>query len=1284
MATVEMRQPDVFMSYSSVDRSLVERVAERLRANSIVPWLDRWNLTAGDRWQDEIIEALRASRACAVIIGPNGLGDWAREELAVALDRAAKDRAFRVFMVLLPGAPDPLDANLAFLRTRGWVDLRSGIAESDGIRELIAAITGKSSSQPTSIETDVCPYRGLETFDEEHAEFFFGRDDDVKRVVEKLKHTRFLGLLGPSGSGKSSLVRAGAIPAIRSGALPGSDRWAVRVFTPGAQPLGVLAAQLVRLFPDQSMHRIIDEFNEDERVLDLLVTLGIADRPPEERVLLVVDQFEELFTLCTDERQRAAFLANLLHAATIPGGRCMVVVAMRADFYHRCANHPELASLISAQQFLVGPLDAEALRQAIEEPAWRAGLELEAGLAETILDDVADRPGTLPLVEHVLFELWNNRRGRTLTLEAYVDNDGVEGALAQRANSIYMSFSPRQQEIARRLLLRLIQPGEGVEITRRRADMAELLGRPEEEADVETVTESLADQRLLTVGRDAVSGERVVEITHEALVRGWPRLRAWIDESRDALRYQRHLTEASTVWSEGGSRDEDLYRGARLSYWKERSLGELSPPEQGFLAASRRQEAREEGAARRRVRVAIGGVVAATATVAIVALSLLQRVADERDVARSGQLTAQALAALEGDPAEGLRLAVKALEARSTQEAESTLRRAIATPGSRVSVLRGHEDGVQGVAVSPDGQWLVSTGRDGTVRVWPLSGGSEPILLLGHQGAVNGAVFSPDARHVASAGEDSTVRVWDLSSRIQLAVLRPDKGVAVGGVFTADGTLVTAWDDGTVRLWDWAAGAAPRILNNHEGGLLSAAFSADGNRMASAGADGTVRVWDVVDGGDPRVLGRHEGGTTWTALAPNEKWVATTGRDGSLAVWDLAGGGQPRVLRSPGRSANSAAFSPDSRRVVSSGEGGVLRVWEWADGGEPIVLRGHENSVYGAVFSPDGSRVVSGGEDRTVRVWDWATGGQSRALRGHQGDVYSAAFSPDGRRVVSAGADGTVRVWDWAVDRPPIVLRGHESNVYFAVFSRDGSKVVSAGEDGTARVWDWASGDEPTVLRGHAGGVIGATFSPDGRRVATSGRDGTVRVWDWTSASEPTVMRGHKGVVTSVAFLSDGKLVSGGIDGRLRLWDPTAGRQLSTLRGHEAGVASVATTADGRRVVSAGEDGTVRVWDWASAKELVVLRGHRGPVYAAAFSPDSKRVTSAGVDATVRVWELDGGGGAPAVLRGHNGDVYAAAFSPDGKRVVTSGEDGTVRIWDCTGCGPIRSVLAFARSRVVS
>ncbi len=612
----------------------MERIAQRLKGAGLAPWLDKWSLTPGGEWQRELGAGLDASLACAVFVGPNDLGAWELQEVAVALDRAAKQDNFRVFPVLLPGVDEPFDPNRLphFLRTRTWVDFRGGRNDARALQDLINAVKGVpfGPDLPLAHNADVVPYRGLRAFGEQDARFFFGRDREVQRLYEKLKSSPFVAVLGPSGSGKSSLVRAGLVPELRAGAVAYGEQWHVCVLRPGATPLAALAAQMSQLLPSQAMQTTLDALERDARTLRLSVELALADRPAGDRVVVIVDQFEEVFTLCRDETERRQLFATLLDATSAPAGRTVVIVTLRTDFYARCASYPELAQLIGAQQMLVGSMDSEGLRQAIEEPANRVGLELEEGLSATILADVATEPGALPLLEHALLELWERRRGAMLTLEGYVDAGGVHGAVAQRAEQIYVQLSPDQQHIARRALLRLTQPGDGTEDTRRRVPRDELA--PEGNDNFQTVLERLVDARLLTTGRDD-TGQEIVDVSHEALIRGWPRLRSWIDTDRAGLLIHRRLTDAAQQWENLKREPGSLYRGARLTAgreWATEHDDELSQRERDFLIASQANENSEAQAIRRgRIRrvgdLASGfGLLAVALVVLIVAVTSLR------------------------------------------------------------------------------------------------------------------------------------------------------------------------------------------------------------------------------------------------------------------------------------------------------------------------------------------------------------------------------------------------------------------------------------------------------------------------------------------------------------------------------------------------------------------------------------------------------------------------------------------------------------------------------------
>ena len=553
-------------------------------------------------------EGLSTSGAAAVCIGAHGLGAWEREEFAVALDRAANEPGYRVIPVLLPGLPDPVDPSILppFLALRTWVDLRGGVTSPDAFQRLVNAIKGLPPPLPPAEAADVtCPYLGLRTFEEKDAKVFFGREAEVQRLLEKLKARRALAVLGASGTGKSSLVRAGLVPALRDGALPGSDAWNIRFVIPGRRPIDELAAQLSTVVGDRDVPAIADRLMADRRTL----ALGLAAALPERvTVVWVVDQLEELFTVA-EATQVEPFVANLEYASA-RSARSTAVLTLRADFYPRCIEHPQLATLISSNPFLVAPMTRGDLRVAIEQPARLEGVELEEGLADAILDDVERSPGALPLLEHAMVELWARRRGSLLTLEGYRAAGGVGGALAQRAEEAYAALDGSEQAVARRLLLRLTEPGHGTEDTRRRAPMHELETESDEPDVVEAVARTLVDARLLTTSGDG--GERWIEVSHEALIRGWPRLREWLDEDRDSLVLHRRLTNGADEWERRGHDSGVLQRGGQLEetlLWRKREGPILNPHERAFLAASIRM----------RRRGTLARAAAAVGTVAVVA-----------------------------------------------------------------------------------------------------------------------------------------------------------------------------------------------------------------------------------------------------------------------------------------------------------------------------------------------------------------------------------------------------------------------------------------------------------------------------------------------------------------------------------------------------------------------------------------------------------------------------------------------------------------------------------------
>lgn len=604
----------MFLSHNSQDKPAVETLAYALLDAGVRPWLDKWDLVPGLPWQKGIIDALRDAQAVAVCIGEHGMGHVQSPEMEVALDRAWRDPSRPVIPVLLPGAaanPELPD----FLRLRTWIDFRQGLTDA-AIRQLVAAVAGHAAG-PVPGPDVPAPYLGLPAFEEKDASRFFGRERDVASLLARLGGgERLLTLVGGSGAGKSSLLRAGLIPAIRTGQLDGRYDWQVIVLRPGPRPVHELAVQLTKLEGGDTtkLDDLKDLLRRKASTLSDRVDLWLAGTPS--RLLLAVDQFEEVFTQAHDADERRAFIDNVLHAAAVAGGRTTVVITLRADFMGRALDESRaLAEALKMSQDVVLPMRPEHLRAAIERPALQARLRFDDGLVDTLVEGVKDQPGDLPLLQFTLLELWRRREGTRLTWTAYNAIGGVRGAIARRAEAFLKDLGDAERSEVRRVLGRLVQIGEGTADTRRRAPRAELesLGS----TSIGPLLNRLIDERLLTAGDEGI------EVAHEALIREWKTLREWIDADREMLRIHGELSRDARRWVEGGNKEEDLWRGTRLARVIEPVDAKrlvLSGDEREFMLGSRAAERRERR--RRRAglvakRLALAAVLTLVGIVAI-------------------------------------------------------------------------------------------------------------------------------------------------------------------------------------------------------------------------------------------------------------------------------------------------------------------------------------------------------------------------------------------------------------------------------------------------------------------------------------------------------------------------------------------------------------------------------------------------------------------------------------------------------------------------------------------
>ena len=1171
------------------------------------------------------------------------------------------------------------------------------------------------------LEAHAQPYQGLQTFQFEHADRFFGRDALVAELAERLGRAPFLAVLGASGSGKSSLVRAGLLPLLKAGGLPGSERWRYVVITPGAHPLDALAAALSEA-SGSSLSETLALARELAADAGTLLLLARRFAP---RLVLVVDQAEELWTLqpsdaqqraLWQEQQQQPFLRLLLSGLGVPDRPLAVVLAMRADFLHRAGADSALARAISDHVVLVSRMSADELRAAVELPARQAGGRFEPGLVDELVAQAQGEDGSLPLLEYTLQELWAQRgEDGLMTWACYRALGGVEGALAKRADGILQRhYTPAQQDEVRRVLLRLIQPGEGAADTRRRVALADLAARDQPPDALHSLIQPLIDARLLTTGQER-GQPAMVEVSHEALIRSWPTLRGWIDEARADLRLQIQLEEAAREWRASGGDASLLWDGLRLSNaeaWLQRAQPGLSARDATFLEASRAEAQRQAQASTRAKRdrrlLAVAAPLLLVAVIASVVAFISQRqVAAANDLIDAQRLAYAAQSQQVDTPEIALLLASEAAKRVANPITEQALRDALDRYSFRVRVFIGHSQSVWHVAFNADGTRIITASDDTTARVWSTDGESLAILQ-GHTQSVRSAKFSADGARVVTASADKTARVWSTDGK-SLAILQGHTDWVNSAVFSPDDTrIVTASDDGTARLWS-REGQELATLQGHTDRVVSAQFSPDGTRIVTVSDDGTTRVWSV----DGRLLAILQGHTqsVWSAqFSADGTRIVTASDDGMARVWS-ADGRLLAILQGHTQSVWSAAFSADGAHIVTASDDGTARVWR-ADGRLLAILQSHTDRVRSAAFSPDGTRIVTASADKTARVWSangsmlfvlqrrtasvqsaqfspdsarivtaswegaahvWSTDGKPLAtLQGHTNTVRSALFSPDGARIATASSDGTARVWS-ADGKPLAILQGHTNIVQSAQFSPDGARIVTASKDKTARVWT-VEGSPLATLQGHTDIVQSAQFSPDGTRIATASSDGTARVWT-VEGSLLATLQDHTNIVQSAQFSPDGtRIVTASTDKTARVWT-VEGRWLATLQGHTGGVVSAQFSPNGTRIVTASTDGTARLWT-TDGELLTVLQGHTHWVQSAEFSLDGAHIVTASDDQTARIWSADG---KPlSILHGHTGVVLGAEFSPDGTRIVSASADGTVQV------SPVRAadLLAIAACRL--
>lgn len=1173
-----------------------------------------------------------------------------------------------------------------------------------------------SGASPAPIAVN--PFKGLRAFETADRHHFFGREALVQRLLTRFEHEgalshrgrrgeaggRFMAIIGPSGSGKSSLMKAGLIPAIWNGDVPGSGEWYVATMTPGQRPLDELEIALLRLASRQA-EDLREHLERDRYGLLRAAELILPDKRGE--LVLLIDQFEELFLLVAEEQKRRRFLDLLTSAATDLQSRVRIAISLRADYYDQPLNYQQFGELVRSNLETVLPLSAEELERAITKPTESASVEYEEGLVARIINDVLYQPGALPLLQYALTELFERRIGRQLSHEAYEEIGGGIGALARRAEELYQEQDELGRESVRQMFLRLAGIGKDSEtgsrgFTCRRVARSELTASAPDADLLDELIDAFARYRLLTLNHDPTSRRPTVEVAHEALLREWARLGRWLNEAREDVRQERDVSRAAEEWDQHGRDESFLLRGTRLKQveqWRAGSTLRQQPLVDEYVTESllnreKKQQIESERKARehqlkRRSQIFLRGLAAVFALATIVSVGLAIVASNERQSALDSAAEAQNVALVAGSQAAlavddtdtALALAWQAVTLNPDSAiAQSQLSEAAYAPGT-VRVLSGNEDVVSRLALSPDDKTVAAGVDDGSVVLWDLATGhiqwKQQVTVPTPVRWVQDIAFSPDGEFVAATYDDRII-FWEaatgeLIKRIDAAVQRQKIAFdPTGGQFVTIGAEAGS----RVVLWDLESGEPVRDFDG-AAQLEDVVYISDGSAILTAGKTGILTMLDSrtgkviyeTEGG----LGTEGGALRFADISPDGSRIAAALSTSGLLVWDSETGDLRHDYRYEG-GIFSFAFNPADGTVLLGGMG-VIRTIDPRTGEVLRANTSDRTAIIDVVVTSDGKWAVTTGTDAEVRLWDLQAGQVLRRFVEPGVDLFEVDLSPDGRRLLVGSTDGRVSLLDVETGRE--LRRLVDSQPIMAVtFSPDGRRaLIGAGyrlaqevESGHIVLWDLETGDEIRRFEGQPYAIFDVEFSPDGQRAASGGNGALAILWDLETGEE--LRRFDDYWVDSmwpiesywdVEFSPDGQsLYAAHAKGPIIGWDVESGKVIQELVGHVEGAAGITFTDDGRRLASGGIDSQVILWDVETGGILHRLTGHSGSVGQVRFSPDETLLLAGGGDGTSTLWRTDTG---EVIRRYGGGFLFSPRFGSEGSQALVGYRNGAVELW---------------------
>ena len=1138
-----------------------------------------------------------------------------------------------------------------------------------------------------------------------------------------MKQHSLVPVIGASGSGKSSVVLAGLIPRLEE-----EKSWLIASFRPQNQPFYGLASALIRVrYPELQKDEKKDEqdlktsnlFNRMKNDVKLWqIVINILEENPGQQLLLVIDQFEELYALDSSEEQQQ-FVDALLEAIKENPIRFKVVLTIRTDFLDRIINYDSFKKVALQQDIpqYLGAMNGQEMRSVIELVDRRTQdmiVELEDELTDRILGDVQQEPGNLPLLEFALTQLWKENNGGRLTLQAYEKNGGVKKALANHADEIYNRLNEKEKQQAQQIFLQLVRPGEMLEDITVAVDTRRLATRAEiEESNWDLVQKLASSDRdipdkerqlpLLVTGRNHKTGEQTVEVVHEALIREWGKLQQWIDNDRAFLNWRHQLGTQMKQWNFASQDEGALLQGRPLiiaeDWLQKRPADSINESVREYINQSlalRKQEQddrvrslalrkREQDDRVRSQQNVISGLLGGLILV-LVAFGWAFWQKQVAEIERQGAIALQNFESGAGE-IEALQSAMEAGQDLKTPyglfdnkcwpdcPATSPLLalQTIVDNIHQKNQIDTYQKGINSLRFIKKDQQIVTSGDDGTVKWWDLKGKRLKNLKLHNQSIIS-IDFSTNEDKLVIGTSDGWVKLFDISGKkpkpindisMQHVCGKGQKKCSVNNVrfLPKSNLLATTGDDGKLRLWS-LNGKNVKIIDAHKGSIKSLNYSPDDEKLATAGKDGTAKLWNL-DGKLLQSFEGHKSSVNSIWFKADGKQVATASDDGNIKMWDISNGKLLKNFPAHLEGVESVRISSaEQQQIATAGKDGTVRLWDF-EGKRLAELKGHKGSVISIRFNKDGNTLAtSGKDDGTVRLWD-VSKQEKHVLRPSKKNVNSVRFNPKNpQQIATASDDGMVKLWEvednkWVETKSYKTDRGNVTSVRF---SPDGQQLATAGSNGMVTRWDLNS-TKLKEFNTKQGNVESVNFSPDGQQLATAGSDGTVKLWDLNGK----LLKGFllEGIVESVRYSPDGKLLAiVGSDGVPRLWSINSGSSVE-LESHQGSVYSASFNKNGTQLVTAGDDGILRLWD-LKGKKLAEFKTFQGRVRNISFSPDGKLLATVATNYTVRLWNISGKK-LVAEYKGHEGGVRSVDFSPNGKQLVTASEDGTARVWSIRG-----------------